>query len=47
MQEYITRLTKEGAEINKVKFATFYLKNGLAYPGLIAEQKLLSNEIFI
>ena len=47
LQDYIDYLVKNGLKINKVSLGLFYTKNGLPYPGLIAKQKLLANEIFI
>ncbi|CAD8171220.1 unnamed protein product [Paramecium pentaurelia] len=47
LQDYIETLTAQGVYINKVKYAIFQTKNGLKYPGLIASEKILSNETLV
>ncbi|CAD8083112.1 unnamed protein product [Paramecium sonneborni] len=47
LQDYIDILTAQGLQINKVKYAIFQTKNGLKYPGLIASEKILSNETLV
>ncbi|CAD8180560.1 unnamed protein product [Paramecium pentaurelia] len=47
LQDYIEILTSKGVYINKVKYAIFQTKNGLKYPGLIASEKILSNETLV
>ncbi len=36
-----------GLLINKVKYGMFKTKNGLPYPGLVATEKILANEVLV
>ncbi|KRX04066.1 hypothetical protein PPERSA_12513 [Pseudocohnilembus persalinus] len=45
--EYIQDLQNQGLVTKKVTIGEFYTKNGLPYTGLMATEKILTNEIFI
>ncbi len=47
LQKYITYLQENGAEMNKLEYAEFKLKNGLTYPGLLAKEKILTDETIV
>ena len=47
LQEYIDYLKSHGAIINKLDYAQFQLKNGLPYTGLIATDKIVTDEIVV
>lgn len=47
MAEYISYLKERGLKCDKLQLASFQTKNGLCYPGLMAKEKIVSNEIFI
>ena len=45
LQKYMNYLFEQGVSVNKMAFARFHLKNNLPYHGLIATQKVFSDEI--
>jgi len=45
--KYFTYLLENGAVLNKLAFAQFRLKNGLPYSGLMATQKIITDEIML
>ena len=47
LQKYMNYLFEQGVSINKMAFARFRLKNNLPYHGLIATQKVFSDEIIL
>ena len=47
LQEYIDYLKSHGAIISKLDYAQFQLKNGLPYTGLIATDKIVTDEIVV
>lgn len=46
-QKYMNHMFEHGASVNKVAVADFKLKNGLSYSGLIATEKIITDEIII
>ena len=47
LQKYIDYLKSHGAEMSKLSYAEFKLKNGLPYSGLIATEKIITEEIIV
>ena len=47
LQQYVNYLIENGTVLNKVAFSQFRLKNGLPYCGLVATDKILSDEIVV
>jgi len=47
LQKYMNYLFENGVAINKMAFARFHLKNNLPYHGLIATQKVITDEIIL
>lgn len=47
LQKYRAYLQTKGLEVFKLQYARFKLKNGLPYNGLIATEKILSNETLV
>ena len=47
LQEYINHLKENGLVTKKLAYAQFKLQNGLPYPGLVATEKIITDEIIV